>query len=281
MCATCGCGDARGASVERRHSAMHHGRGHGTPTIPSCLLRPPVPQREPRASWQSSTSCWPRTTPWPRATGGAWTSGQSLAPQPPERARRRQDHACSSAPSRALCARAHLRPGGRSGDQPRRRSGAGRRRPRRADQHRQRLPPRRRHGRGGPATSWRPPQGSLLFIENVGNLVCPSLFDLGERAKVVLLSVTEGEDKPLKYPHAFRAASVLVITKIDLLPHLRFDLDRCLHYARQVNPQAAASSASRPHRGDGMSAWCDWLRSGLDALTWRPPRASAAGGPAR
>jgi hydrogenase nickel incorporation protein HypB len=118
-------------------------------------------------------------------------------------------------------------------------------------------------------TALRPPFGSLLFIENVGNLVCPSLFDLGERAKVVLLSVTEGEDKPLKYPHAFRSASVLVISKIDLLPYVPFDLHRCLHYAHQVNPQLLVFCLSA-QRGDGMSAWCDWLRAGLDALTGRP-----------
>jgi hydrogenase nickel incorporation protein HypB len=114
-----------------------------------------------------------------------------------------------------------------------------------------------------------PAHGSLLFIENVGNLVCPSLFDLGERAKVVLLSVTEGEDKPLKYPHAFRSASVLVITKIDLLAHVPFDLHRCLHYAHHINPQLLVFCLSA-HRGDGMAAWCDWLRAGLDATTWRP-----------
>src|SRR4051812_46517514 len=81
-----------------------------------------------------------------------------------------------------------------------------------------------------------PARGSVLFVENVGNLVCPALFDLGERAKVVLLSVTEGEDKPLKYPHVFRAARVMVLSKIDLLPHLDFDVERCLGYARQINP---------------------------------------------
>jgi hydrogenase nickel incorporation protein HypB len=114
-----------------------------------------------------------------------------------------------------------------------------------------------------------PVQGSLLFIENVGNLVCPSLFDLGERAKVVLLSVTEGEDKPLKYPHAFRSASVLVITKLDLLAHVPFDLDRCLQYAHQINPHLLVFCLSA-QRGDGMAAWCDWLREGLGAATFRP-----------
>src|SRR6185312_7504710 len=82
----------------------------------------------------------------------------------------------------------------------------------------------------------RPATGSVVFIENVGNLVCPAMFDLGEWAKVAILSVTEGEDKPLKYPHMFRAASVMILNKIDLLPHLDFDLQRALDGARQVNP---------------------------------------------
>jgi hydrogenase nickel incorporation protein HypB len=82
------------------------------------------------------------------------------------------------------------------------------------------------------------------MIENVGNLVCPALFDLGERAKVALLSVTEGEDKPIKYPHLFRASQVLVLTKIDLLPYVPFDRDRCLAYARQVNPDLTVFQVS-------------------------------------
>jgi hydrogenase nickel incorporation protein HypB len=108
--------------------------------------------------------------------------------------------------------------------------------------------------------SLAPPSGSLLFIENVGNLVCPALFDLGERAKVVLLSVTEGEDKPLKYPHAFRAARVLVLTKVDLLPHLDFDVERCLAYARQVNPHLEIFQTSA-RTGAGLDAWCAWIRA--------------------
>jgi len=82
-----------------------------------------------------------------------------------------------------------------------------------------------------------PPKRSLLFIENVGNLVCPAMFDLGERAKIVVMSVTEGEDKPLKYPHMFRAARALILTKIDLLPHLEFDVEACVANARRINPQ--------------------------------------------
>jgi hydrogenase nickel incorporation protein HypB len=110
-----------------------------------------------------------------------------------------------------------------------------------------------------------PERGSVLFVENVGNLVCPALFDLGERAKVVLLSVTEGEDKPLKYPHMFRAARVLVFTKVDLLPHLDFDLDRCLAHARQVNPRLEVLRTSA-RTGEGIGDWCDWIRAERTAL---------------
>jgi hydrogenase nickel incorporation protein HypB len=106
------------------------------------------------------------------------------------------------------------------------------------------------------------PERSVLFIENVGNLICPALFDLGERAKVVLLSVTEGEDKPLKYPHIFRAARVLVLSKVDLLPHLTFDVDRCLANARQMNPRLRVFQVSA-RTGAGMSTWCDWIRAEL------------------
>lgn len=99
---------------------------------------------------------------------------------------------------------------------------------------------------------------SLLFIENVGNLVCPALWDLGEAAKVVLLSVTEGEDKPLKYPDMFAAAQLMVLTKTDLLPHLRFDVARCIEGARRVNPAIEVIQLSATS-GEGMAAWLDWL----------------------
>ncbi|QKJ05978.1 hydrogenase nickel incorporation protein HypB [Yersinia bercovieri] len=101
---------------------------------------------------------------------------------------------------------------------------------------------------------------SLLFIENVGNLVCPASFDLGERHKVAVLSVTEGEDKPLKYPHMFAASSLMIINKIDLLPYLDFDIEQCIAYARQVNPgiQVIALSASS---GEGMDLWLEWLEA--------------------
>jgi hydrogenase nickel incorporation protein HypB len=110
----------------------------------------------------------------------------------------------------------------------------------------------------------RPPSRSVLFIENVGNLVCPAMFDLGERAKVVILSVTEGEDKPLKYPHMFRAASLMLINKIDLLPHVDFDLARVMANAREVNPEMSALRLSA-RTGEGMEQWYDWLRRELTA----------------
>lgn len=101
---------------------------------------------------------------------------------------------------------------------------------------------------------------SLLFIENVGNLVCPASFDLGERHKVAVLSVTEGEDKPLKYPHMFAASTLMIINKVDLLPYLDFDIEQCIAYARQVNPdiQVIALSASS---GEGMDLWLEWLEA--------------------
>jgi len=112
-------------------------------------------------------------------------------------------------------------------------------------------------GRGYGHGRHQAPQ-SLLFIENVGNLVCPALWDLGEDAKVVILSVTEGEDKPVKYPDMFAAAEVMVLTKIDLLPHLEFDVQRCMDYARRVNPDIRILQLSAIS-GEGMQNWMDWL----------------------
>ena len=103
-----------------------------------------------------------------------------------------------------------------------------------------------------------PPGGSLLFVENVGNLVCPALFDLGERARVVIASTTEGEDKPAKYPHMFRAADLVLLNKVDLLPHLDFDVDRFTAHVRSVNPSASVLEVSAL-RGDGLPAWYRWL----------------------
>jgi hydrogenase nickel incorporation protein HypB len=105
----------------------------------------------------------------------------------------------------------------------------------------------------------KPRTGAVVLIENVGNLVCPAMFDLGERAKVVVLSATEGEDKPLKYPHMFRAAEVLLLNKIDLLPYVDFDADRAVAYAREVNPDIVVLRVSA-RSGEGLDAWYDWLR---------------------
>jgi len=98
----------------------------------------------------------------------------------------------------------------------------------------------------------------ILMIENVGNLVCPAAFDLGEDAKVAVLSVTEGEDKPVKYPQMFRAAQLMIITKTDLLPHLDFDLAKCRDYALKVNPQLEILELSC-RSGEGLDAWYAWL----------------------
>ncbi|MGE3527795.1 MAG: hydrogenase nickel incorporation protein HypB [Methyloceanibacter sp.] len=99
---------------------------------------------------------------------------------------------------------------------------------------------------------------SILFIENVGNLVCPAGFDLGEAHKVAILSVTEGDDKPLKYPDAFAAASTMVLSKTDLLPHLDFDVERCIAHARAINPDIAVLKVSA-RTGEGMAGWIEWL----------------------
>ena len=104
----------------------------------------------------------------------------------------------------------------------------------------------------------------ILMIENVGNLVCPASFDLGEDAKIALLSVTEGEDKPLKYPDMFKAADILLLTKIDLLPYLRFDIEQCKAFARQVNPHVRIFELSC-QSGSGLSLWYDWLRQEMAA----------------
>jgi hydrogenase nickel incorporation protein HypB len=105
----------------------------------------------------------------------------------------------------------------------------------------------------------KPSAGSVVMIENVGNLVCPAMFDLGERGKVVILSVTEGEDKPLKYPHMFRAAEMMILNKTDLLPHVDFDVDQAVANAREVNPEISVLRVSAK-TGEGLEAWYDWLR---------------------
>jgi len=106
------------------------------------------------------------------------------------------------------------------------------------------------------------PEGGALMIENVGNLVCPAAFDLGEAHKVVILSVTEGEDKPIKYPDMFAAASLMLLNKCDLLPYLSFDVAQAIAYARRVNPdiQVIRTSASS---GEGMDDWLAWIEAGV------------------
>jgi hydrogenase nickel incorporation protein HypB len=109
----------------------------------------------------------------------------------------------------------------------------------------------------------KPAEESLFLIENVGNLVCPAAFDLGEHHKVAILSVTEGEDKPLKYPDMFAAADVMLLNKCDLLPYLEFDADLAEANARRVNPNLTVFRVSASN-GDGLSAWVSWIESGLE-----------------
>lgn len=105
-----------------------------------------------------------------------------------------------------------------------------------------------------------PAHGSMVFVENVGNLVCPALFDLGEARRAVVMSVTEGTDKPLKYPHMFRTADVVLLNKIDLLRHVDFEMDRFTEYVRRVRPGSEVIPLSAT-RGDGTPIWYAWLRA--------------------
>ncbi len=114
------------------------------------------------------------------------------------------------------------------------------------------------HQVGHALPSLAPEDGSLLFIENVGNLICPTEFDLGEHERVAMLSVTEGTDKPAKYPLAFRTASAVVLAKIDLLPHVEFDVDEALRLVSGLNPRARVFRLSAK-TGEGMRAWLDWI----------------------
>jgi hydrogenase nickel incorporation protein HypB len=124
----------------------------------------------------------------------------------------------------------------------------------------------------------RPEEGSLLFIENVGNLVCPAAFDLGEAHKVAILSVTEGEDKPLKYPDMFHAADLMLLNKIDLLPYLEFDVEACVAAARRVNPRIKVLQVSAT-TGAGMEEWYRWIRGVRQlALIGQPGAAVGSGG---
>jgi hydrogenase nickel incorporation protein HypB len=119
------------------------------------------------------------------------------------------------------------------------------------------------HRVGHALETLQPKNQSLLFIENVGNLVCPAAFDLGEAHKVVILSVTEGEDKPIKYPDMFHAADLMILNKIDLLPYVDFDSVQCIKYAQQVNPRIKVLSLSAT-TGEGMDNWLRWLKAELE-----------------
>ena len=110
------------------------------------------------------------------------------------------------------------------------------------------------------------PEDSLLMVENVGNLVCPAAFDLGEAHKVVILSVTEGEDKPIKYPDMFRAATLMVLNKCDLLPYLDFKVEAAIEFARRVNPTIEVLQVSAKS-GQGMAEWLDWIERGATELS--------------
>jgi hydrogenase nickel incorporation protein HypB len=107
-----------------------------------------------------------------------------------------------------------------------------------------------------------PHRNSVVMIENVGNLVCPAMFDLGEHAKIVVASVTEGADKPAKYPHMFRAADVIVLNKIDLLPYVDFDIGTFLRTATNLRPNVRIFQLSTT-RGDGLDSWFEWVRAGM------------------
>lgn len=108
-----------------------------------------------------------------------------------------------------------------------------------------------------------PEDGSFVLIENVGNLVCPSLFDLGETCRVVVMSVTEGEDKPLKYPNMFRSVTLCILNKIDLLPYLDYDVSKAVEFGHRVNPRLQFIELSAK-TGEGMGAWYEWLRGRLN-----------------
>jgi len=121
----------------------------------------------------------------------------------------------------------------------------------------------------------QPEPGGVLFIENVGNLVCPAAFDLGEAHKVVILSVTEGEDKPIKYPDMFHESDLMILNKIDLLPHLDFDVDKCIDYARRVNPGIRVLRLSA-RSGEGMQGWYHWIRAARQMVLIDHPELAAS-----
>lgn len=130
------------------------------------------------------------------------------------------------------------------------------------------------HMVGHAMESLQPEETSVLFIENVGNLVCPAAFDLGEAHKVAILSVTEGEDKPIKYPDMFHAADLMLLNKVDLLPHLNFDVEQCIQYALQVNPRIKILQVSAT-TGEGMQSWYQWIKATRQAMLAGHPSLAA------
>ena len=110
--------------------------------------------------------------------------------------------------------------------------------------------------------------GSILFVENVGNLVCPAEFDLGEEKRVVMISVTEGDDKPLKYPSIFASSDLMIVTKIDLSPHVDFDCEACIRYAKRLKPSIEIIRTSAK-TGEGLEEWYHWIGARLMATTSR------------
>ena len=132
------------------------------------------------------------------------------------------------------------------------------------------------HMVGHALESLAPENQSIVFIENVGNLVCPAAFDLGEAHKVAILSVTEGEDKPIKYPDMFHAADLMILNKTDLLPYLDFDVEACIGYARRVNPKIKVLQLSATS-GDGLDGWYQWITATRQvALAGMPDRQRSA-----
>lgn len=121
------------------------------------------------------------------------------------------------------------------------------------------------------AHEYNPSEFELVLVENVGNLVCPAEFEVGEHAKVALLSITEGEDKPLKYPVMFQEADCLLITKMDLAPHLDVDVNRIVENVRQMNPDCTIISVSAK-TGEGLEAWFEWLRAVCDRTSADSPQ---------
>lgn len=121
------------------------------------------------------------------------------------------------------------------------------------------------HMVGHALESLEPENDSVVFVENVGNLVCPAAFDLGEAHKVAILSVTEGEDKPIKYPDMFHAADAMILNKVDLLPHLNFDVDKCIEYARRVNPDIEVLQVSATS-GEGLDSWFAWIETARERV---------------